>query len=113
MSYLLNLSCLLLAVWVCWLGYILVMGLRRAQMTGRLSKWVLVLASPVIISAILLDVLVNLAVAPILFLDFPQELLLTSRLQRYNDGADGWRKTASTFICEHLLDVFDPSGDHC
>ena len=60
-----------------------------------------------------MDVAANWIIAPLVFLDWPREVLVTARLIRYKRTDTGWRNRLATFICEHLLDVFDPTGDHC
>ena len=104
--------------YVFWLLYILVMGLYRASLDGRLTgvaKW---LAYPIVILAILIDLICNWTIATVLFLEFPllywgRPDLVTSRLARYIAGADGWRKVMAMWLCHNLLDYFDPSGTHC
>lgn len=68
---------------------------------------------PVVGFGYLMDVAANLFIAPLVFLDWPREALVTARLIRYKRTDTGWRNRLATFICEHLLDVFDPTGDHC
>ena len=89
------------------------MGVYRAHLAGRLNKFTLVLAFPVVILGYAMDILANWLIAPIIFLDLPRELLVTSRLIRYQTEDSGWRAKLSFYICEHLLDVFDPTGNHC
>jgi hypothetical protein len=99
--------------YVFWLLYILVMGLYRASLDGRLTglaKW---LAYPVVALAILIDIICNITIASVLFLELPKELLVTSRLSRYINVDTGWRKVNATWLCNNLLDYFDPSGTHC
>lgn len=107
-----------LYVYLCWLVYILVMGLYRAHLSGRLPKssplyWA---ALPVVIVGYVMDALLQL-LATVPFLDAPRymqrEWLLTDRLQRYMAGHDHWRKRVADWICTHMLDPFDARGDHC
>lgn len=58
-----------------------------------------------------LDVILNVVVATVLFVDPPRELLLTTRLKRYKAGPDGWRRSFADWVCEHLLNQFDEG--HC
>jgi hypothetical protein len=102
-----------LFLWAFWYVYIVVMGLFRAHLQGRLKGFVFVLALPAIIVGYLMDVLANLTVASVVFLEPPREWLVTDRLSRYIAGYPGWRQKLAAWICDHLLDVFDPSGDHC
>ena len=100
-------------IWLFWLAYILIMGFYRAKLNNRLSTIALILGSPMIILGIIMDVAANLIIAPFVFLDIPREWLVTTRLQRYVNSDHGWRNKFANFICNNLLDVFDPSGNHC
>lgn len=105
-------------LWAFWLLYVLVMGLYRASLSGKLTRVAMVLASPVVILAIGVDLLANWTIAAMWFREWPplawgRPDLVTSRLSRYIDGPDGWRKAHATWLCHNLLDAFDPSGVHC
>lgn len=106
----------LAALWLLWYLYLIVMGLYRAHMQGRLSKFALVLGSPMLALGFLLDWVVNWTVASVVFFEPPPRLfdLVTERLARYLKGPDGFRKRYAKALCDHLLDPFDPSADgHC
>lgn len=96
-----------------WYAYILVMGLYRANLEGRLNKFTFVLALPALIVGLLMDFLANVFIATVVFMELPQELLVTARLQRYMKGPVNWRRDRANWICTNLLDYFDPSGKHC
>ena len=100
-------------LWVFWAMYVLVMGIYRAHLSHRLKGLVLVLSLPFVAVGYLMDVFANVTIASVVFLELPRELLVTSRLQRYVALGQGWRFTIADWICNHLLDVFDPSGNHC
>jgi hypothetical protein len=101
-------------LWAFWGLYVLVMGLYRAHLDKRLSRAAYVLAAPFLAVGAAVDVLANLTIASLVFLEPPREWLVTSRLQRHNrDHESGWRGDLSEWICTHLLDVFDPTGNHC
>lgn len=89
------------------------MGIYRAKLKGNLKGLNLIFAYPIVILAVIVDVFFNLVVAPVVFLDFPREMLVTTRLQRYMAGEEGWRKNIANYICNSILDIFDPDGDHC
>lgn len=104
----------ILFLWFFWALYVMVMGLYRAHLNKKLSRVTYVLGAPWLIIGLVVDFVANIILATIIFLDLPREFLVTARLQRYsNSSEDDWRKHFSVWICEHLLDVFDPSGDHC
>jgi hypothetical protein len=102
-----------LLAYALWVLYLLVMGLYRAQLAGRLSKPAMVLGAPFLILGYLVDVLTNLTVATALFLELPREALVTTRLTRHMGDGDGWRYRVARAICRSLLDPFDPRGVHC
>ena len=100
--------------WLLWAAYVLVMGIYRAHLAKRLGAFTTALALPWVLLGYALDVLVNLTAASVLFVELPGELLVTSRLQRHVDAtAGGWRHRLALWICDHLLDPFDPTGNHC
>lgn len=101
-------------LWGFWGLYVLVMGLYRAHLSGRLSKPAYGLGSPYLAIGYAVDVLANLTVAVVVFAELPREWLVTQRLQRHiAQGMGTWRGYLAAWVCTHLLDVFDPSGDHC
>lgn len=99
-------------LYALFLAYVVVMGLYRAHLQKRLGRTLKVLGAPVLLLGALMDVLVNLTLACIVFLDLPREFMLTVRLQRYMRGG-GWRRSWADWLCTKLLDPFDPSGSHC
>lgn len=70
----------------------------------------------IVIAMLILDVLLNILVSP-LFLEPPRydkrEWLLSPRLKRWNRERSGYRSRMAGWICEHFLNQFDRSGDHC
>jgi Na+-transporting NADH:ubiquinone oxidoreductase subunit NqrB len=102
--------------WLFWGLYVLVMGVYRAHLADRLSVSGYILGLPWVAAGYVVDAFANFTFAVILFADAPREWLVTGRLIRYVQNPDQygiWRATIAQWICEHLLDVFDPSGDHC
>ena len=103
---------LLLWLYGGWCCYVLVMGIYRAHLAGRLTGINKVLSYPIVIFGLALDVISNPAVS-VLFFDLPREFLVTTRLKRYQSQQKGWRYRVAKYICDKVLDVFDPTGDHC
>lgn len=99
--------------YLLWVFYILVMGLYRAKLNNRLSKTATVLGAPFLVIGYLLDVATNVTVATAFFWEWPREALVTTRLTRHMAAKRGWRYQLARFICESLLDPFDPTGAHC
>jgi hypothetical protein len=114
MEYLIFAAGLLAFMWFFWGMFVLVMGIYRAHLAGRLTKLTTVLGLPFVIVGYAVDIFANLVIAPVLFLDLPREFMVTSRFVRYNaEPGHNWRKDIATYVCENMLDVFDPTGNHC
>ena len=103
----------LAALWAFWAVYVLVMGLYRAHLQGRLSWLVYIMGAPFLLLGLVVDVTMNATVAVVVFCDTPREWLVTTRLIRYVKSGHGWRFMIANWVCNNLLDVFDPSGNHC
>ena len=100
-------------LWLFWGFYVQVMGLYRVYLRKELKGLNAVLALPYVIVGLLLDVFANVFLGTFVFLELPKEFLVTSRLQRYKTYKRGYKLRMATLICEGMLDVFDPTGDHC
>lgn len=114
-DYFIHFGYLLLASYIFWCLYIATMGCYRAHLAGRLVGITKILAYPLVIFAVIVDIIFQYTVATVLFFDLPKakEYLVTDRLQRYVAGKNDWRRKIAVYICDNLLDVFDPTGDHC
>jgi hypothetical protein len=106
---------LILFLWLFWYAYIIVMGLYRAKLDGRLSLPAKILGFPAIFIGYAMDVLAQYTLATLIFREWPRrgEHLVTDRLQRYMAYPQGSRYIKARWICENLLDPFDPTGKHC
>lgn len=107
------LTVILLALYALWLFYLAVMCLWRAHKAGAISKAALVPAYLTLAIGALLDLLVNLTLMSLVFLEPPRQLLVTRRLHKHIREGSGWRKALAGWICRNYLNAFDPSGDHC
>lgn len=112
---LLPISFVLVYLYVFWLMYVLVVCLYRAHLDARLNGFTKVLAAPALAIGYLIDLLANWAFASLWFWELPKSPLelVTDRLTRYMNGPDGRKKSHARWVCETLLDPFDPSNDHC
>lgn len=93
-----------------WGMYLSVMNLMRVKET--LTTETKFFAYPLAAVGVIADFLYNVVIGTVLFLELPQEYLLTKRLQRHLER-DNWRGAISRWLCRHLLDPFDPKGSHC
>ncbi|GAB3188560.1 hypothetical protein GCM10027292_17590 [Hydrogenophaga aquatica] len=105
----------ILFLWVFWYAYILVMGLYRAHLAGRMTRFTYFLSFPALLAGYVMDVVAQYTLATVFFLDLPKrgEHLVTDRLKRYIAQGSGWRAAKAEWVCTHLLDIFDPTGNHC
>lgn len=104
---------LLVLSWIFWALYVFTMGLYRSFLAGRLRGLPLLLASPFVIVAFVLDFLFQVTVFTVVFWDRPRHWLVTHRLRAYMRGRNTWRRRLADYLCKHLLDPFDPTGAHC
>lgn len=99
-----------IACFFTWGMYLAVMNLMAARKTMPLVTKLF--AYPLAAIGIIMDVLINIIVGTILFLELPKTWLLTARLQSHLDDT-GWRGSIAVWICANLLDPFDARGYHC
>lgn len=94
-----------------WVFYLAVMNLKRAKDAGTLTKTAFLLGQPVLYVGLLLDFVANLTLMTVILLELPREVLVTARLKRHIKGT-GWRSTVAFWFGLHILNAFDPSGNH-
>ncbi len=100
----------ILAFYIMWVLYLAVMNLKRARDNKELTPLVTIVASPLIFCAVVLDVVLNVFILTVLFLELPKEYTISQRLKRYNTQS-GIRAKIAKFM-EQFLDPFDPAGNH-
>lgn len=96
--------------YVLYLAAVNVWG-KRADLKGKTLTVAVVL--PVLAAMLIVDFIMQVTIFTVLFLDIPRDWLVTLRLQRYRQQANGWRHDVACWICENFLNPFDPSGKHC
>lgn len=89
------------------------MSLYRAKKEDKLTKVALVLGYPILIIGASLDLIINVILFTLIFLERPKEFLVTERLSRHIKSKSGYRYKLSKWICSNLLDNFDPNHNHC
>lgn len=104
---------IILYLYLFWMFYVLIMGLYRAYLSKRLVGLNKYLAAPCLLIGLILDVVANIFFATFIFMELPKEWLVTSRLMRYQTYDHGYRKKLAQYICDNVLDPFDPTGNHC
>jgi hypothetical protein len=98
-----------ISLYALWLYYLAVMALKRANDVRALAGFVRYAALTIKYPGLLLDVFCNIVWMTILFRELPREWLVTDRVSRKKKEED----RIATWMCETLLDDFDPSGCHC
>lgn len=97
---------------ICWVWYLAVMQLaaKRDQLRGVVRA----LAVLVLWIGLFLDFILTVIIGSIIFLSWPGEWKFTDRLERHlmRDSAH-WRYKEARWICDNLLNPFDPKGRHC
>lgn len=97
---------------VCFVWYLAVMQLaaKRDQLHGVM----LGLAMLILWIGLALDFILTVVIGTIIFADLPRESKFTDRLKRHlmRDSAQ-WRYREARWICDNLLNPFDPKGRHC
>ncbi len=106
---------IVLYLYAFWALYVFSMGVYRAHLAKRLVGLNRILALPIVAVAYAVDVVANFTIALVLFVEVPQELLVTTRLQRYMAGGPelGFQYKIAKWLCDEILDPFDPTGNHC
>lgn len=115
--------------WICFLAYA---GIKAAKDDGRaIPRTAMVLASPFVFAAFVFDIVYNIFLGSILFVELPKTATLTARASSHlRDGlrmkADRtwterdpdasllvrWRGALARWLCANLLDPFQLGG-HC
>jgi hypothetical protein len=106
---------LLGSLWGFWALFIFMMGVYRAFLKKRLKGLSLILSIPFLVVAFLVDFLMQMTVFSVLFWDWPKHWLVTHRLRFYKKTLPKTtrRYRFADYLCKHLLDPFDPTGEHC
>lgn len=101
-------------MYVTWFFFLAVMSMLAAKRAGVLKPGTVtyILCLPIALVGVSLDFLVNMTIGTVLFLEIPQEWLLTIRMDRLMTYGNPWRANLATWLCKNLLDPFQ-SGGHC
>lgn len=98
------------ATWLLFLaGMSVIRADKQAHALPELAAYIKNLLLPM---AAIHNAANNVLPMSIVFLDLPQELTTTKRLNRYVGGPDGLRKSRALAMREQLLNVFDYRGVH-
>ena len=103
----------LLVLWALWVLYIAMMNIKRVEATQPMPIRVKMLVYPTMAVFEVVEVIANVIVCTLLFLDLPKEVRVSDRLRRYWTDPEkyGWRLHIVKFL-KPMLDPFDPAGPH-
>ena len=101
-----------LILWFLALFYFSVMNLKRVRDRGELTKFMYVIGMPMLWIGLVFDLLANVLVFSILFLELPREPLVTGRLKRHKYHSTGWRHELALFWEKHIDPFDDKPGGH-
>jgi hypothetical protein len=102
----------LLALAVLWVLFVIVMWFSEKRDAGTLTLLDKVFGYAALAIGYPWDFLCNLLVLPVLFWELPNELMVTSRLQRLVNGPPGWRRRLAMWFAVVLINPFSGSKPH-
>ena len=102
----------ILACWVLWVIYAAMMRLKQVRDANKLTSAMKVLGYPVLALGLGIDLVLNITLGSILFLEIPREYTLSRRLWRHSQESKGYRQRLAEVIRVNLLDDIDPAGFH-
>ena len=97
---------------VLWVLFLAVMNLAEAKAAGKLHGFALYAGYTVLAVGLLVDLVVQVLVASLLWLELPRELTVSERVARLCKSGSGWRKSLAEWFRDTLLKPFDRSGGH-
>ena len=100
-------------LFLLFLLWIVISGLSRAHAEGRLSPHVIAVGTGIAYIGLAWDVLCNVLICTVIFLDIPREATLSQRLRRLL-LTTGWRQRLALWFAVDLINPFsvDPSDPH-
>ena len=102
----------LLAFWLLWVLFLATMNLGQAKAEGKLKGFALYAGYTVLAVGLLVDFVVQVTVATVLWLELPRELTVSGRVERLCREGHGYRLTLALWFRRVLLAPFDRSGGH-
>lgn len=102
----------MIALGICQAMYVIVMALDRAHDEGKLAPASVVIGYAFMYFCLVWDVLCNVFIASLIFLELPREATISQRLRRLVKLPAGWRKTLAIWFATHLLNPFSNGGPH-
>lgn len=95
---------------VTFLFYTSVMSLRLAKKENKLTGAAKFFGYQILFVGLIVDVIFNVVIGTISFLELPKEALFTGRCERWLTS-ETWRGKVARWYCSQLLNPFDQG--HC
>ena len=102
----------MLAFWALWVLFLATMNLAQAKAEGKLKGFALWAGYTVLGIGLLVDFIVQITVATVLWLELPREWAVSGRVERLCREGHGYRLTLAMWFRRVLLAPFDRSGGH-
>ena len=102
----------LLLFWCLWVLFLATMNLKQSQDAGQLHGPALWLGYTVLGVGLLVDMVVQITVASLLWLELPRELTVSARVDRLCRSGTGYRLALALWFRRVMLAPFDRSGGH-
>ena len=100
------------SMFLLWMMFIVVMTMAQKRDAGLLQPFVLKTGYVLMYIGLLVDVYVQLFVAPIVFLEIPTEMTVSARLRRLVRGdATKWRTKLAIWFAAVLMNPFCPADN--
>ena len=103
---------LLMAFWLLWVLFLAVMHLNDAKRAGTLKGFALYAGYTVLAVGLVVDFVVQMTAATLLWLEWPRELTVSGRVARLLVQGSGYRYRLARWFQRTLLAPFDASGEH-
>lgn len=102
----------LLAFWLLWVLFLATMNLAQSKAEGKLHGFALWAGYTVLAVGLLVDLVVQITVATVMWLEFPREWTVSGRVERLCREGHGYRLGLALWFRRTLLAPFDRSGGH-
>lgn len=102
----------ILGFWLLWVFFLATMNLKQALDEGQLKGFPLLLGYTVYGVGLFLDLLVQVFLATLVWLELPREWTVSGRVDRLLREGHGYRYNLAFWFQQRLLAPFDRSGGH-
>lgn len=102
----------LFSLWVLWVLFLAIMNLNEAKISNTLPTPIRGLAYATLYIGLLVDFLVQVTVATVMWLELPREFTVSGRVARLIKSGQGYRYDLAIWFRDNLLKPFDRSGGH-